>query len=164
MSEFIQGHWHFLIAFSVIGALIVLVQIILRARRMPYEARGRLLTSAELSFFQSLREAAGDDFSVFPMVRIADLLRVKKGAQQYMSWQNRISARHVDFVLCDPETLTPTLAIELDDESDERPDQTRQDQFVDSAFDAAGLELLRIETMPSYDAEHVRQLIDARIA
>ena len=43
------------------------------------------------------------------------------------AWRNRIHAKHIDFVLCDPGNLQPILCIELDDPSHNRPDRIERD-------------------------------------
>ncbi len=73
------------------------------------------------------------------MVRIADLIRVRPKPPKWQSWQNRIHAKHIDFVLCDPETMEAKLAIELDDASHNRRDRVERDKFVDGALSAAGV-------------------------
>ena len=127
---------------------------------MPYVARGRLVTKTELRFYKALNKAVLDDWEIFAMVRIADLLRVEKGHKNYRKWLNKILAKHIDFVLCHPGTLVPEVCIELDDPSHERADRIERDIFVNAAFDAADLPLLRIPTQPSYRAQEIRDLID----
>jgi len=63
-------------------------------------------------------------------------------------------------VLCHPGTLVPEVCIELDDPSHNRPDRIERDIFVNAAFDAADLPLLRIPTEPSYRARDIRDMID----
>ena len=99
-------------------------------------------------------------YSAFAMVRIADLLRVQEGIKNRRSWINKILAKHVDFVLCEPATLEPILCIELDDRSHQRSDRQARDEFLDEAFDSAGLPLLRVPVRSSYQSGEIRALID----
>ncbi len=94
------------------------------------------------------------------MVRIADLIRVEKGSANGRKWLNKILSKHIDFVLCDPRSLEPVVCIELDDDSHNRPDRIERDKFVNDAFDAADLPLLRIPVESSYNAREVRDLIN----
>ena len=115
---------------------------------------------SELRFYKSLVKAVQDDFEIFAMVRIADLLRVEDGVRQKRTWINKILAKHVDFVLCDPGSLAPVMCIELDDSSHQRADRIRRDEFVDHAFESAGLPLLRIAVQQKYPPREIRELID----
>ena len=128
--------------------------------KLPYEARGQLVTRSELRFYKSLTKAVQEDLEIFAMVRIADLLRVEKGHKHRRKWLNKILAKHIDFVLCDPGSLQPRVCIELDDPSHQRPDRIERDVFVNQAFESAGLPLLRIPTEPSYRAREIRELIE----
>jgi len=152
--------WPFWIVLAIIVALIMLMRTWAAPARMPYVARGQLVTKPELRFYKSLTKAVQDDWEIFAMVRIADLLRVEKGSKNYRKWLNKILAKHIDFVLCDPGTLEPIVCIELDDSSHNRPDRIERDIFVNAAFDSADLPLLRIPTQSSYRSREIRQLID----
>lgn len=135
-----------------------LLALLRRAAPPPYAKRKSLLTAAERRFHGVLRKAA-EGWTIFAMVRIADLLEVASDAPQRQAWLNRILSKHIDFVLCDGETLEAVLAIELDDRSHERADRIARDQFVDRAFAAAQLPLLRVKVEPEYDEGALRKKI-----
>jgi hypothetical protein len=150
----------------------------------PYRATAALLTPAERNFAGALRLAlpmlaqmAGK--SAPPMMlaklRLADVIEVDRAKlparaaeasdKRDMRWQtaqNRINAKHLDFVLCDPVSTRPVLAIELDDRSHERADRVKRDEFVDAALREAGLALVRVRVSDAYaPAEIARQLLAA---
>ena len=159
--EFFINYWPLWVLGIVLIAVVALMRLYSAPSRLPYRARGKLVTKSELRFYKSLYKAVQDDFEIFAMVRIADLLQVEKGTPNYRKWLNKILAKHVDFVLCDPGSLEPRICIELDDRSHQRPDRIERDAFVDHAFESAGLPLLRIEVQKSYPPRQVRELIDA---
>ncbi|MDP7017618.1 MAG: DUF2726 domain-containing protein [Pirellulaceae bacterium] len=143
---------------GVLGAICVVALLRLREPPPPYEKRDSLLTHSELKFYGVLQEA-NKGLTICSMVRIADLIRVRQQAPKQQAWRNRILAKHIDFVLCDPETMEARLAIELDDRSHERPDRVERDRFVNSALSAAGLPLLRVPVRDEYDARELRKSI-----
>ena len=151
--------WPLGVCIVMVAVFIILLRIWTRPKKLPYFARERLLTKTELRFFRSLRKAVQDEWEIFAMVRIADLLRVKKDAKNKRTWINKILAKHIDFVLCDRNSLKPLLCIELDDSSHERPDRMERDKFVDEAFDAAGLPLIRIPVSENYPPAELRNVI-----
>jgi len=153
-------YWPFWVGVAVFAAIFMLLRMYSGPGRMPYFKRPSLVTKNELRFYKSLHKAAMDDFEVFAMVRIADLIRVEKGSPNGRKWLNKILSKHIDFVLCDPRSLEPVCCIELDDASHSRPDRIERDRFVNDAFDAADLPLLRIPVEPTYNAREVRNLID----
>ena len=153
--------WPFWLGLAILVALILLMQIWALPGNLPYLARGQLVTKSELKFYKSLSKAVQDDFQIFAMVRIADLLRVEKNNKHRRKWLNKILAKHIDFVLCDPGSLKPLVCIELDDVSHQRPERIERDKFVNRAFKSAPLPLLRIPTQPEYKAREIRQLIES---
>ena len=158
--ESLINWWPFWLGLSILVAVILLMQIWALPRNLPYLARGQLVTKSELKFYKSLSKAVQDDFQIFAMVRIADLLRVEKGNKHRRKWLNKILAKHIDFVLCDPGSLKPLVCLELDDVSHQRPDRIERDKFVNLAFKSAQLPLLRIPTQTEYKSREIRELIE----
>jgi hypothetical protein len=164
MVEFVYEHWP---AFFVTAAVLVawtLAKLVLGDEKMPYEKRSSLLTQSELAFYRALNEAVDGQWSIHAMVRLADLIQVRPATPKFQSWQNRIHAKHVDFLLCDRGTLEAKLALELDDDTHQRPDRKLRDEFVNQALSDAGVPLLRIDVGGSYDAHLLRKSIDERLA
>ena len=158
--QLLVDYWQIWVAAIIALAVLLLMRMYAPTGKLPYRPRGRLVTKSELRFYKSLVKASQDDFEIFAMVRIADLLRVEDGVRNKRSWINKILAKHVDFVLCDPGSLVPVLCIELDDRSHARPDRVERDEFVDAAFDSAGLPLLRIPVQKNYPPREIRDLIN----
>jgi hypothetical protein len=125
-----------------------------------FEKRGPLVTGAELRFYRALQAAVGGSWSVFAMVRLADLVKVRRGIAGEQSWRSKSFGKHIDFVLCDNDSLEVCLAIELDDASHRRPDRQQSDQFKAEALASAGLPLLRVDMAESYDKISLRKTID----
>ena len=163
MLDFINSYWPWGVAAIMVLAAARLASLCLSRNRMPYVRRKRLVTKSEFLFFQQLRAAVDEDWEIFAMVRIADLLKVESGARNYRSWLNKILAKHVDFVLCERDTLRVLVCIELDDPSHDRPDRQERDRFVNHAFKDAELPLLRIATAKTYDPARLRTMIKRAI-
>lgn len=135
-----------------------------RTSTYPYEKIVSICTKTEARFYQQLIESVKGDFLIFGKVRIADLLKVRKGAKNRLSWQNRINCKHIDFVLCDPVSLEIRVAIELDDRSHQRPDRIERDKFVNKAFEDASFPILRIKTADQYDQKLIRKTIERALS
>ncbi len=161
--DWIIGLWPLWTLLLLFGALTALVRLYSGRGRLPYNKRPRLVTKAELRFYKSLTKAVQDDWTIFAMVRIADLLVVPKEAPKRRVWLNKILAKHIDFVLCDPTSLEPLVAIELDDSSHQRKDRQERDEFVDHAFESAGMPIVRFPVRSSYHAREIREIINRAI-
>lgn len=127
----------------------------------PYEPQSALFTAAERSFLGVLEQALDDRHRVFGKVRVADVLKVRSGLSS-KSWQaafNRISSKHVDFVVCRKDDLSIAFLVELDDKSHGKRKRIARDKLLDSAIEAAGLRLVRVPAQKRYSVEAVREAI-----
>lgn len=134
-----------------------------KAEPLPYEKLPSVLSAAERSFYGVLCQASDHRYSIFPKLRLGDLVEVPRETPRAMGHKNRINQEHVDFVLCDPNALTPLLAIELDDSSHARIDRQERDAFVDAALDSADLPILHVSAQHAYAPAEVRTLIHGRL-
>ncbi|OBX34917.1 hypothetical protein A8U91_03980 [Halomonas elongata] len=133
-----------------------------RPRRLPYVRHDSLNSPAEQHFARALQRAVGEQYVLAYKVRLADVMAVKRRRrhprdQRWWRWFRQISSKHVDVVVCDPAGGHMHLALELDDRSHQRRDRRQRDVFVDRAFAAAGLPLLRIPAQRRYDVARLQQ-------
>ena len=132
----------------------------LEPEKLPYRLRDDFMSPAEASFFQVLKSLVGAGLVISPKVSLAELFYVPHG-ESYQTYQNKIDRKRVDFLLCDPRTLKPAFAIELDDSSHARPDRQERDAFVDEVFTAAQLPLVHIPARPAYNTQELIALFQA---
>ena len=133
-------------------------------RSLPYMIRDDFLSPSELSFFRVLKQVVGNKAHICCKVALKDLFFVSDSdRRRHTIYANKINLKHVDFLLCAPDTLKPLCGIELDDSSHQRTDRVARDLFVDKVFTTAGLKLIRFENKKSYalpDIEaKIKQLI-----
>ncbi|NCU42014.1 MAG: DUF2726 domain-containing protein [Candidatus Moranbacteria bacterium] len=123
---------------------------------LPYKKQESLLTSKEKEFFTFLLETISSKYFVFPKVRMCDIISVPKMEnKEYYHFFNKIQSKHVDFLLCNKETLEPILAIELDDSSHKKVTRRLRDISVNAIFESANLPILHIPTAHSYEKEAI---------
>jgi hypothetical protein len=128
-----------------------------------YEAIPALLTAAERSFFGVLQQALASDYQIFAKVRLADIVRPVKSPSR-SGWQsafNRITGKHVDFVLCDSERLGIVAVVELDDRTHERFERGVRDSLVDTALADAGIPVLRVSARQAYSPAQIREQVQS---
>jgi very-short-patch-repair endonuclease len=136
------------------------------AKEMTYETRNALFSPAERSFLGVLDQAVAGQYRVFGKVRLGDLIQPAKGYTkgQRTGARNRINQKHVDFVLCQPDTLAPVGAVELDDSSHQRKDRSERDDFVDRALESAGIPVLRFAARKGYAVAEVQAQLEATLS
>jgi hypothetical protein len=149
-------NWPAVLFLTITLTLTIVALLSLRDGPLPYERRGVLLSPAEIHFLRSLQLAAREDWLIFSMVRLADIIKVRPKTRKFQSWNTRIQGKHLDFVLCDVDTLDVKLAIELEDTS-QQSDRGRRDRFVNTALAAAGVPLLRVRLQEKYETAALRK-------
>jgi hypothetical protein len=126
------------------------------AEPLPYHIRDDFLSPAELNFYRVLCTATGDWAVVCPKVSLGDLFYAQTGSYATnVAYRNKIDRKHVDFLLCDAQSIYPLVGIELDDGSHQRAYRQERDRFVEEVFEAAGLPLLRIEVQTAYNVQEL---------
>ncbi len=151
------------------GCLGLLIQLFMgnsekkAAVTFPYLVRDDFLSAAEISLYHVLRNTLGSDAVVVTKVRLADLFFVQRSNENRGAF-NRIALRHIDFLLCHPQTMKPLLGIELDDASHAKDSQKGKDEFLNQVFKAANLPLLRIPAQRGYNPDEIGRKIRALLA
>jgi very-short-patch-repair endonuclease len=127
----------------------------------PYEREANFLSAAERSFLGVLDRVTGEDTHIFAKVRLADVLRVRRGLgpRDRQKAFNRVQSKHVDFVVCDASDLSIQFVVELDDSSHMQTRRQKRDAFVNQAFAAAGIPLFRFPAKRTYAVHDVQSRI-----
>lgn len=121
---------------------------------LPYRVRDDFLSPAELSFYQVLKNLLGSRMVIQSKVRLADIFFVSQ-PQKYRTFFAKISQKHLDFLVCEAETMQPVFGVELDDSSHDTPSRKKRDRFVDEVFATAKLPLLHFRVKRSYNVSEI---------
>lgn len=156
--------------YIIIGLLVLFLfrYLISLQNRVSWKKSESVLDTYELNFFNSLSQSISPQMYICPKVRIADLINVDylKGTSKYQANFNKISQKHVDFVICDKQTFNTKLVIELDGASHNKPSRIDRDNFIDQVFETAGIPILHIPVSNSYKIDElssqITQLIENR--
>ena len=154
-----------LFAFMIIVGIVLLLALNKgkgAANHYPYQASKFLLSKAERSFYGVLSQAVGETGIVFAKVRVADVITPRKGLNR-SDWQkafNAVSAKHFDFLICNPGDCSVRLAIELDDASHNSAKAQKRDNLLNAACESANLRLLRIKAAKGYAIAEIKRQIE----
>ncbi len=126
-----------------------------------YKSAGPLLSEAEKLFYSSLQQAFGQTYWVYPKVRLADLInpRAKTRSSEWHTAFNKIKFKHVDFVICHPESFDVLAVFELDDATHNRQDRKDRDAEVDASLTMSGIPIHHIKASNGYDSAALYQLV-----
>ena len=130
---------------------------------LPYAKCDKFLSDGELRFHHVLKPLVPTGYSLITKVRLGDLFFVRR-PHENKGARNKIDRKHVDFVICENSSMQPALAIELDDSSHNRKDRIERDLFVDQIFKTAGLPLIHVKVVQSYDADELAEQIKSGLS
>lgn len=106
-----------------------------------YQAK-YLLTKNEWYEHKKLQKYAAErGLLVCPKVRLLDIIEPRKGEKNYRSLIYKVQAKHVDFLICDPNMHIKAI-IELDDNSHDQKDRRNRDSFVDQILTSVGYKMI----------------------
>jgi hypothetical protein len=132
--------------------------------KLPYAKRDDFLSAAELNFYRVLIHTLGNQATVFTKVGLSDIFYVEsKDRSEHQTFFNKIDRKHVDFLLCDADTLEPICGIELDDKSHQRKDRQERDRFVNAVFEISELPLIHIPVSQSYVTSKLHKMLSSYI-
>ena len=129
---------------------------------LPYRLREHFLTTPEISLYRALKEMAGERYVIYAKVALNDIFFIVR-PNENVHYFNKLFRKHVDFLLCNPQSLRPQIGVEL-----VRPipkSGTRSaDQFMEDMFLTAGLPLVQIPSGERYEIPEIVSLFQAALA
>ena len=128
----------------------------------PYRVRKSFLNTQEFAYLNALKQALGDEFQIFPKVRLPQVLGHPGHDPQFRVHWTRVQRRFVDFLVCDS-SLKPALAVKFDPSANRRHKSPKEDVLED-ALGAAELPLLRVVPANSYDLDEITYKIKFAMA
>ncbi|MDD4802620.1 MAG: DUF2726 domain-containing protein [Syntrophomonas sp.] len=134
----------------------------IQADEMPYQKNDYLLAKGEMVIFRMLQSIlAPTSYSVFPHLRLADLLRVPADTPNRQEYLFRIKERSLDMVIFESVHLKPMLVINLKSPNDGKRQQIN-DEFINNVLTTAGIKSLSISlSNPPAEEELLGELRNA---
>ena len=113
-----------------------------KQEKNKYALNPTFLSSREASFFNVLLPISSKhNLHVFAKPRIADFVNVtidkKTDRSEFYKCFNKISQKHIDFLLCDI-NFKPIIGFEVDDKTHKKSDRVARDSFVDGMYKSIG--------------------------
>jgi hypothetical protein len=130
--------------------------------RLPYRLREPFLTSTELALFRVLTAMMGSRYVICPKVAVNDVFYILR-PNENVHFFNKIFRKHVDFLLCHPQTLKPVFGVEIV-KPIAKDGARAADKFMDELFTDAGLPLVHIPSSEKYDAADIVALFQVSLA
>lgn len=129
--------------------------------RLPYRLREQFMSMPELALFRTLQEMVGRRYVICPKVGVNDIFYIVR-PNENVHFFNKIFRKHVDFLLCDPNTFRPAIGVEL--VKPVAKSETREaDQFMQDLFLSAGIPLVHIPLSERYVQHDVAELFQLAV-
>lgn len=125
--------------------------------RLPYRLRETFLSTPELALLRLLQKMARGHYVICPKVALNDLFYIVR-PNENVHFFNKFFRKHVDFLLCDPDTLKPAIGIDLV-KPVSRNETREADQFMENLFLSAGLPLVHVPSNDRYSEDDLAELI-----
>lgn len=153
--------------FIIIAGIAIVVNFIPRRttpakRTYQYNQKPYVMTKTEAEFYRQIILILGNEYKVFPQIRLSALLDHKVTGQNWKGALSSINQKSVDYVVCDAISLRTLFAIELDDSTHSRPDRQERDNSVEQALATGQVRLIRFRTDTS--SVEIRQTLRKAIS
>ena len=129
--------------------------------RLPYRLREMFLSTPELALLRVLQNMVRGHYVICPKVALNDVFYIVR-PNENVHFFNKFFRKHVDFLLCEPDTLQPAFGIEI-----VKPitrNETREpDQFMEDLFLSAGLPLVHVLSSDRYSEDDLTELFKLSI-
>ena len=129
--------------------------------RLPYRLRESFMSTPELALLRALQEMIGRHYVICPKVGLNDIFYIVR-PNENVHFFNKIFRKHVDFLLCDPNTLKPAIGVELV-KPVSRNETRDADQFMNDLFLSAGLPLVHVLSSDRYAQSDLTELFQLAI-
>lgn len=128
----------------------------------PYRLRERFLTTPEVVLYRALREMAGERYVIFAKVALDDIFSIIR-PNENVHYFNKLFRKHVDFLLCHPQSLKPQIGVELVRRVPGGGTRSA-DQFMEDLFLTTGLPLVQIPSNDHYVIAEIVGLFQAALS
>jgi len=129
--------------------------------RSPYRLREHFLSTPERALLQALQKIAGTHYLICPKVALNDIFYIVR-PNENVHFFNKFFRKHVDFLLCDPETLKPAIGVELV-KPISRTETRESDQFMEELFLSARLPLVHVQPGDHYTEKDLTALFELAV-
>jgi len=129
--------------------------------RLPYRLREHFLSTPELALLRVLQKMVGSHYVICPKVALNDIFYIAR-PNENVHFFNKFFRKHVDFLLCEPDSLKPAFGIEMV-KSASRGEAREADQFMGELFLSAGLPLVHIQSRENYSEKDLTELFELAV-
>jgi hypothetical protein len=133
----------------------------IETERLPYRLREPFLSTPEMALFRVLQEMVGARYVICPKVALNDVFFIVR-PNENVHFFNKLFRKHVDFLLCDPQSMEPAFGVEIV-KPVSRNETRASDQFMEELFTNAGLPLVHVPSGDRYETSDIMHLFQIAV-
>ncbi len=137
------------------------LEIPIHKEELPYRLREHFLSAPEIALYKVLKGMAEGRFIIHAKVSLNEIFYIVR-PNENVHFFNKIFRKHVDFLLCDSQTMEPRFGVELVKPIAKNETRT-SDQFMEDIFMGAGVPLVHIPSSDHYDMKDVISLFQLAV-
>ena len=125
-----------------------------------FQKKPSIMRRDEWLFYEVITRLYGEKYTIFPQVRLSDIITVKENIKDHDNLYREIDHRSIDFAFFDNESLSPILAVELNGASHFQMNRKNRDQKISNILTKAGIQFIAIPVQEKYNEEEIQKLIN----
>lgn len=129
--------------------------------QLPYRLREHFLSTPERALLRTLLKMMGERYLICPKVALNDIFYIAR-PNENVHFFNKFFRKHVDFLLCEPDTLKPAIGVELV-KPIAKAETREADQFMAELFLSARLPLVHVRSSEHYLEKDLTALFELAI-
>ncbi len=140
---------------SVVAAVVMLGVLVWRNRGglqgfPEFAKQCSLMTPQQRALYEELVKIVGASAVVVPRVNLSALVRLREDKPSFEKHWKRVARHWLDFVICSPNSISPTLAIKLETRADRKRRKLGGLDVMEDCLKSAGIPLIRLRAATKY--------------
>lgn len=126
----------------------------------PYNIKSSILNKNEHVIYNDIKYILENtNYVIFPKIRLADVLYVNT-KYNFSLYFNKIGTKSIDLLICDKNTLSPILAIYLDDLINYDESMIEDRKYIEFCLLESNIKVLRFNINVKYDYIDLKKKLD----
>ena len=136
---------------------VVVEQTVMSGRIFPFEKREHIFSAVELRLFNLVRSTVGDKYHLSAKVNMEAVIDVKRNisASARHGYMDKLTSQFADIVLCRAQDMKIICVILFDHKGEMTPAEKEHAEYVDKAFRAASIALIRFKMTATYNEKAI---------
>ncbi len=145
------------IFFISIAAVVAMLGVLVWRQRggihgfPEFDKQRSLMTPQQRALYRELVKVVGSYAVVVPRVNLSAVVKLREDKPRFQKHWQRVARHWLDFVVCSPQSISPTLAIKLETRADRKRRKLGGFDVMQDCLKSSGIPLIRLRSATKYD-------------